>query len=68
MSVSFKSGKVEEYDGSNPVPYYIKISERLGVLNEENGSSIYISVWPTPLVKNIGYDLSNDEGLEKYKI
>lgn len=61
-------GKVEEYDGSNPVPYYIKISERLGVLNEENGSSLYISVWPTPLVKNIGYDLSNDEGLENYKI
>lgn len=61
-------GKVEEYEGSNPVPYYIKISERLGPLNEKDGSSLYISVWPTPLVKNIKYDIATDKGLEHYRI
>lgn len=61
-------GKVEEYEGSNPVPYYIKISEKLGDLDAPNASSLYISVWATPLVKNIAYNLEQEPGLEDYLI
>ena len=62
-------GKIEEYDSlGNPIPYYIKISEHLGTLNTENDSYIYISVWPTPDVKNIQYDMSTLAGYENYEI
>lgn len=62
-------GKIEEYDDSgNPVPYYIKISEYMGEVDKENDSELIISVWPTPLVKNIKYDLKNEQGFEKYLI
>lgn len=62
-------GKIEEYDeNGNPIPYYIKISEYMGELNKEDDSELVISVWPTPLVKNIKYDLQNEQGFEKYKI
>ena len=62
-------GKIEEYDeNGNPIPYYIKISEYMGELNKEDDSELVISVWPTPLVKNIKYDLKNEQGFEKYKI
>ena len=61
-------GKVEEYEGSNPVPYYIKISEKLGPVDAQDGSSLYISVWATPLVKNIAYNLEQEPGLEDYLI
>lgn len=61
-------GKIEEYDtNGNPVPYYIKISEYLGEYQKENDSKLVISVWPTPIVKNIGHDLKFDSGFEKYK-
>lgn len=62
-------GKIEEYDDNgNPIPYYIKISEYLGELNKENDSELVISVWASPLVKNIKYDLTQEQGFEKYKI
>lgn len=61
-------GKIEEYDNNgNPVPYYIKISEYMGEYQKENDSKLVISVWPTPIVKNIGHDLKFDTGFEKYK-
>lgn len=62
-------GKIEEYDeNGNTVPYYIKISEYLGEYQKLNDSRICISIWPTPNVKNIFYDLSNEPGFEKYRI
>lgn len=62
-------GKVEEYDDSgNPVPYYIKISEHLGEPNVANDSYIFVSIWPTPDVRNIGYDLNQMPGYEKYRV
>lgn len=62
-------GKIEEYDDNgNPVPYYIKISEYMGELNKENDSELVISVWASPLVKNVKYDLSNEQGFDKYLI
>lgn len=62
-------GKVEEYDDSgNPVPYYIKISEHLGGPNVANDSYIFVSIWPTPDVRNIGYDLNQMPGYEKYRV
>lgn len=62
-------GKIEEYNSNgNPVPYFIKISEYLGETNKENDSELVISVWASPLVKNIKYDLSQEQGFEKYKI
>lgn len=62
-------GKIEEYDESgNTVPYYIKISEYLGEYQQVNDSKICISVWPTPNVKNIAYNLSGEPGFEDYKI
>lgn len=62
-------GKIEEFDeNGNSVPYYIKISEYLGEYQKENDSKLVISVWPTPLVKNIKYDLSQEEGLSNYRI
>lgn len=62
-------GKIEEYDEmGNTVPYYIKISEYLGERDVENDSKLIISVWPSPLVKNITYDLTLEQGYEKYKI
>lgn len=60
-------GKVEEYEGSNPVPYYIKIAEKMGEVDVVDGSSLYISVWPTPLVKNIQSPIT-EEGLTQYKV
>ena len=62
-------GKIEEYDEKgNTVPYYIKISEYLGEYQKLNDSRICISVWPTPNVKNIFYDLKQDEGFSNYRI
>ena len=62
-------GKIEEYDElGNTVPYYIKISEYLGDYLKEGDSRLCISVWPTPNVKNIKYDLSTMQGFEQYKI
>ena len=62
-------GKIEEYDeNGNTVPYYIKISEYLGEYQKENDSRICISVWPTPKVRNIFYDLSQEEGFNNYRI
>lgn len=62
-------GKIEEYDeNGNTVPYYIKISEYMGEYQRLNDSRLCISVWPTPKVRNIAYDLSNEEGFENYKI
>lgn len=62
-------GKVEEYDDSgNPIPYYIKISEHLGEPNVTNDSYIFVSIWPTPDVRNIGYDLNDMPGYEKYRV
>lgn len=62
-------GKIEEYDDNgNTVPYYIKISEYLGEYQKENDSRLCISVWATPDVKNIQYDMSQMEGFEDYKI
>lgn len=62
-------GKIEEYDeNGNTVPYYIKISEYLGEYQVENDSRLCISVWPTPNVKNIKYDLTEAEGFEQYRI
>lgn len=62
-------GKIEEYNSDgNPIPYFIKISEYLGEVNKENDSELVISVWASPLVKNIKYDLSQEQGFEKYKI
>lgn len=62
-------GKIEEYDDNgNPIPYYIKISEYTGELNKQDDSELVISVWPTPLVKNIKYNLEYEQGFEKYKI
>ena len=62
-------GKIEEYDDDgNTVPYYIKISEYLGEYQKENDSRLCISVWPTPDVKNIKYDMSQMEGFEYYHI
>lgn len=62
-------GKIEEYDDlGNPIPYYIKISEFLGTKNAKDESYIYISVWPTPDVKNIQYDMTKMSGCEKYRV
>lgn len=62
-------GKIEEYDErGNTVPYYIKISEYLGEYQKANDSRICVSVWPTPKVKNIKYDLSQEEGFTNYRI
>lgn len=62
-------GKIEEYDErGNTVPYYIKISEYLGEYQKEDDSRLCISVWPTPKVRNIFYDLSNEEGFNNYRI
>ena len=62
-------GKIEEYDEyGNTVPYYIKISEYLGEYQVDNDSRICISVWPTPNVKNVKYDLTQDEGFEDFRI
>ena len=62
-------GKIEEYDDDgNTVPYYIKISEYLGRYQVENDSKLCISVWPTPNVKNIRYDMTTMEGFEDYRI
>lgn len=58
-------GKIEEFDeNGNTVPYYIKISEYLGEYQVENDSRLCISVWPTPDVKNVKYDMSQLEGFE----
>lgn len=46
-------GKFESYDGLDPTPYYIKISEKLGPIDEVDGSSLWISVWPTPVVDDV---------------
>lgn len=62
-------GKIEEYDDNgNTVPYYIKISEYLGEYQKENDSRIVISVWPTPNVKNVKYDMTQMQGFENYKV
>lgn len=66
-------GKIEEYDDlGNPIPYYVKISEYLGKKygeqGAENDSYIYISVWPSPDVRNIQFDMSNLPGYENYRI
>lgn len=62
-------GKIEEYDeNGNTVPYYIKISEYLGEYQTINDSRICISVWPTPKVKNIMCDMSEEQGFENYRI
>lgn len=62
-------GKIEEYDDNgNTVPYYIKISEYLGEYQKENDSRLCISVWPTPNVKNIKYDMTQMQGFEQYRI
>lgn len=62
-------GKIEEYDeNGNPIPYYIKISEYLGELNKKDDSELVISVWPTPLVKNVKYNLEYEQGFEKYRV
>ena len=62
-------GKIEEFDDDgNTVPYYIKISEYLGEYQKENDSRLCISVWPTPDVKNVKYDLTEMEGFEDYRI
>ena len=62
-------GKIEEYDDNgNTVPYYIKISEYLGEYQKIDDSRLCISVWPTPNVKNVMYDLSQEQGFEDYKI
>lgn len=62
-------GKIEEYDeNGNTVPYYIKISEYLGEYQVENASRLCISVWATPNVKNVKYDMSQMQGFEQYRI
>lgn len=62
-------GKIEEYDDDgNTVPYYIKISEYLGRYQVENDSKLCISIWPTPDVKNVKYDMSQMQGFEDYEI
>lgn len=62
-------GKIEEFDDDgNTVPYYIKISEYLGEYQKENDSRLCISVWPTPDVKNVKYDMTQIEGFEDYRI
>ena len=62
-------GKIEEYDDTgNPIPYYIKISEHLGTLNAANDSYIFISIWPSPDVRNIGFNMNDMPGYEKYRI
>lgn len=62
-------GKIEEYDeNGNTVPYYIKISEYLGEYQVENDSRLCISVWPTPNVKNVRYDMTEMEGFNDFKI
>ena len=62
-------GKIEEYDeNGNTVPYYIKISEYLGEYQVENDSRLIISVWPTPNVKHVMYDMRDMEGFEDYAI
>ena len=62
-------GKIEEYDeNGNTVPYYIKISEYLGEYQVENDSRICISVWASPNVKNVKYDMTQEEGFENYRI
>ena len=62
-------GKIEEYDDNgNTVPYYIKISEYLGEYQVEGDSRICVSVWPTPEVKNVQYDMTKMEGFDNYKI
>lgn len=62
-------GKIEEYDeNGNTVPYYIKISEYLGEYQVENASRLCISVWATPNVKNIKYDMTQMQGFEQYRI
>ena len=62
-------GKIEEYDeDGNTVPYYIKISEYLGEYQKENDSRLCISVWPTPKVRNLKYDMTQMEGFENFLI
>lgn len=62
-------GKIEEYDeNGNTVPYYIKISEYLGEYQVEGDSRMCVSIWPTPEVKNVQYDMSKMEGFENYRI
>ena len=62
-------GKIEDYDDNgNTVPYYIKISEYLGEYQVENDSRICISIWPTPNVKNVKYDMTQMAGFENYRI
>ena len=62
-------GKIEEYDeNGNTVPYYIKISEYLGEYQKEDDSRLCISVWPTPKVRNVFYDLTQEEGFNNYRI
>lgn len=62
-------GKIEEYDDlGNPIPYYIKISEYLGEKDVVDDSYIYVSVWPTPDVRNIAFDMNAMPGCEKYRI
>lgn len=62
-------GKIEEYDDlGNPIPYYIKISEYLGVKDVEDDSYIYVSVWPSPDVRNLTFDMSTMPGYENYEI
>lgn len=62
-------GKIEEYDDNgNTVPYYIKISEYLGEYQKKDDSRLCISVWATPDVKNVQYDLTQLSGFENYRI
>ena len=62
-------GKIEEYDDlGNPIPYYIKISEYLGEKDVPDDSYMYISIWPTPDVRNVGFDMNGMPGCENYEV
>lgn len=53
---------------SNGVVYYIKISEHLGDYLAENASSIMISIWQTPDVKNVLYCTTTTDGYYSHYI
>ena len=59
-------GKVEEIENGNTVPYYIKISEKMGKKDAKNESKICISCWASPKVGVAGLQDTMTPGLEKY--
>lgn len=57
-------GKVEEIENGNTVPYYIKISEKLGPVGMKNGSTLAISLHTEPYLQ---YDFDKFKDFKVFK-